>query len=143
MTPVQFAHKWCAQYQSDGSCLQAKLVSDDGKRIILKPLAKCVLATAGKRCVYFEEAVLPQNFKLDPAEHYNAEQRTRLAKCAAEQEEVSHVYRMATGTFNASRRKCPRCETREVVKGFKFCPVCAEERRQEATRERQRRKRAV
>lgn len=141
--PVQFARKWCAQFNADGSCLQAKIVSDDGKKIILKPLDRCILNVPIKRCVYFEEAVLPQNFKLDPSENYNAEQRTRLAKNQIEQDEASHEYRMATGTFSTSRRKCQQCQEREAEKPARFCPICAEARRAESIRERQRRKRAI
>ncbi len=92
MTPVQFARKWCANYQGDGSCLRAELVSADGRKRIFKPLARCALNAPLQRCLYFEEAVLPQNFKLDPNENYNAEQRTRLARNQQEQDEASREY---------------------------------------------------
>ncbi len=143
MKPVQFARKWCAQFQSDGSCLQAQVLSPDGTKIILKPLDRCILNSPIQRCVYFEEAVLPQNFKLDSSENYNAEQRTRLARNQEEQEAASHEYRMATGTFSASRRKCPMCKERGVEPGFRFCPICSAERAREAAAARQRKKRGL
>ncbi|MES2367169.1 MAG: hypothetical protein V4563_14930 [Pseudomonadota bacterium] len=144
MNPVQFARKWCAQFNSDGSCIQAQLVSADGKKIILKPLDRCALNTPIQRCIYFEESVLPQNFKLDSSESYNAEQRTRLAKNQEELEAASHEYRMATGAFSsASGKKCPVCKERGVAPGFRFCPECATERAKEATAARQRKKRAL
>ncbi len=143
MKPVQFARKWCAQFNADGSCIQAQLVSADGKKIILKPLDRCALNVPIQRCVYFEEAVLPQNFKLDSSENYNAEQRTRLAKNQEELEAASHEYRMATGTFSSARRKCPMCQERGVEPGFRYCPTCSAERGRQAAAARQRKKRGL
>lgn len=139
MKPIQFAQKWCANYQSDGSCLRAEFPSEDGKRRILKPLPKCLLNDPIRRCLYFEESVLPQNFRLDSSESYTAEHRVRLAKNRSEQEEASHAYRMSTGTFSKPKRVCPVCNDRGVPDGAQFCPTCAEAREKESRRERNRR----
>jgi len=73
MTPRQFAQGHCANYQSDGSCLGAR-IDDDGAIRSCAAKPKCVLPG---RCRYFEECVAPNALRLPPAQARAAQQAYR------------------------------------------------------------------
>ena len=59
-SPLQMAKAECANFCKDGSCLGIPtecLTSD--RPTVAAPLDRCKLAEPGKRCAYFERAVIP------------------------------------------------------------------------------------
>jgi hypothetical protein len=113
MTPLQFAHAECANFNPDGSCLGTRF-SDTLQSLPSRPQPKCLLAD-NKRCAYFEECVLPMAAMVsDPA------------KSKSYLDAVAN-YRFQHHISGLSRR-CPECggplPTRK-----RFCAGCTSKHR--------------
>ncbi len=127
MTPLQAAKAHCANYQPDGTCLGVD-IKDDGSLTRFQPAGrKCLLATAGQRCPYFEQCVMPMEIRewKSPLEQKDFAQAVYTYRIAAD------VSRQEKG-----KRICPTCNCRPLEPRKKYCYVCAEASRREATRER-------
>jgi len=114
MTLLQIAQNHCANWQTDGSCLGA-IIDDDLKIRRCVPKPKCVLATLGSRCLYFEECVAPN------VKHFDGRYREQF-------EEALRAYRLAANVPSACSRLCPECR-RPIEPRRRFCAVCAAARR--------------
>ena len=114
MTLLQIAQNHCANWQTDGSCLGA-VIDDDLQIRRCVPKPKCVLATLGSRCLYFEECVAPN------VRHFDGRYREQF-------EETLRAYRLAANLPSACSRLCPECR-RPIEPRRRFCAVCAAARR--------------
>jgi hypothetical protein len=115
MTLLQVAQAHCANWRKDNNgCLGA--VIDDNLQIRrCCPKPECTLATAGQRCCYFEECVMPMARSIDnPA-------------CRQRFEEAVRQYRVAAKLPYADERSCPVCG-RPMEPRRRFCHACARAR---------------
>ncbi len=120
MTPLQFAREFCANFQSDGSCLGA-WIADNGSIQLSRPQSRCVLPA---RCRYFEECVVPN------AEPVEGPQSVKLRAAVREYARVlPPELRMAT-------ESTPRyCECGALLARRKrYCPACRNAKRRAAWR---------
>jgi hypothetical protein len=127
MTGLQIAYSHCANWKKDGSCLGA-VIDDDLQIRRCCPKPKCLLATPGVRCLYFEECVAPMAPSIE-----NLVVRTEFEAAVRE-------YRLAAKLQCADERPCPVCG-RAMEPGHRFCEVCAAARRRVSTRQAVRRHR--
>ena len=123
-SPLGMARAECANFCKDGSCLGIPvecLVSErDGKKVklVAAPLERCKLSEPGKRCMYFERAVIP------------------LANYFPEK------YAKAVETYTAGRAKnalaikaARLCKCgNPLPKRKRYCPTCARRKRRESAR---------
>ncbi len=120
MTPLQFAHEECANYQPDGSCLGA-VIEDDLTMRRCRPLSRCALVDE-KRCAYFEECVAPMaDMVSDP-------------RRAVRLQEAGRNYRAMTHQKSKTVRACPECG-QPMAPRKRFCPVCSRKRRKNTVRQ--------
>ena len=120
MKPHGFVRAECANYESNGSCLGAH-IGDKGQITHSSPKPRCVVS-AGARCPYFEQCVVPmQNMVTDP-------------RRAAEIQAAVREYRKQTGQGEEIPRGCPDCGG-AVMWRKRYCPACADKRRKATYRE--------
>ena len=118
-TPLQMARAECANFCKDGSCLgiPTECLTSECPTVAA-PLDRCKLAEPGKRCMYFERAVIP------------------LANYFPEK------YAKAVETYTAGRAKnalaikaARLCECgNPLPKRKRYCPTCARRKRRESAR---------
>ena len=120
MTPLQFAREECANHQPNGSCLGVQ-ISKDLTMTCAKPLPRCLVAD-GQCCDYFEACVLPMaNIVTEPHR-------------AKELRQAASEYRRVSELTLENTRPCPDCgEPLQPRK--RLCPICADKRQKNATRE--------
>jgi hypothetical protein len=125
VTPLQFAAKWCANW--DGGACSGVWLNDAGQVTHCKPLPKCVLPA---RCRYFEDCVAPNS-------------NTLPGKDGAEAQEAWRTYRLGLAlpisTAVKAQRKCG-CGT-VLLPRHRLCPKCqkAKRRASQATADTRRR----
>ena len=112
MTALQIANEHCANFRTDGKGCLGAMIEDDFQIRRCIPKGKCVLATPGERCRYFEECVAPMGRSIhDPAHRQRFEEGVRQ-------------YRLTANVQAPAPRKCPACG-RGMEARQRFCPVCA------------------
>jgi hypothetical protein len=130
MTPLQFAAQECSNYEHDkdnlGAC-KGIGIRNNGSLYSFGAKPKCVLATPGVRCAFFEECVIPMGIE-DAHRHEARNQAVRVYRKATSAPKFAHQ----------AGRICPRCKTRELEPRRQFCYVCSEAKQREANRNRQR-----
>jgi hypothetical protein len=130
MTPLQFAQKFCANYQRNGSCLGA-WIADDGSIPFCRPLPKCVLPA---RCRYFEECVAPNAERTDGP--------TGLAMKAAVRSYILNLaskegFKSGPGGQPLEVQRTCACGA-PITARRRFCARCRALKRRETNREAQR-----
>ena len=112
MTALQIANAHCANFRTDGKGCLGAMIEDDLQIRRCVPKPKCVLATPGERCRYFEECVAPMGRSIANPVH-----RQQF-------EEAIRQYRLVANVQAPALRKCPTCG-RGLEPRRRFCPVCA------------------
>jgi hypothetical protein len=116
MTALQLARAECANFKND-VCLGMNIETDLRLTRMKGEGRPCILS-AGERCRYFEECVLPM------AEYVND------AKKAKTYSGVAFDYRRAHPEMGlAATRRCPECGKNAIGGGDRYCPECREQRR--------------
>src|SRR5437762_12218169 len=78
MTALQIANEHCANFRTDGKGCLGAMIEDDLQIRRCVPKPKCVLATPGERCRYFEECVAPMGRSIhDPGDRQKFEEAVR------------------------------------------------------------------
>lgn len=134
MTPYQLAKAECSNMLRDGSCLGVYPVCFSETELVpMKAQERC-LVVDGKRCRFFEKAVLPVADWPSPKDHPKLQQR-RLKARDAYWWRHDFCKRKAAGN-----RVCPECGG-SLAKRQRLCSECSQKRRRTAKRESMRRAR--
>lgn len=130
MTLTNLAALHCANYNTDGSCVGA-MIDDDLQIRVCRPKPKCLLNTAGVRCRYFEECVMPMNSS-DWPELRTPQQHEEFAR-------LVHLYRRAANVPSQNGRRCG-CG-RELEPRKRMCYQCRQKARRSSYRDSKRKTR--
>jgi len=125
MSPAQFARDECANLLPGGACLGVRIDSliDNGQPKTCSPRDRCLVAE-GKRCDYFERAILPLADKPSPVDDPNLQAK----RAAARQEYQSrHLLR------DRNQKRCRDCGNPRPHRR-RYCDLCAARRRRETYR---------
>ena len=116
MTPLQIANAHCANFRTDGKGCLGAMIEDDLQIRRCVPKTKCVLATPGEQCRYFEECVAPMSRNIHVPTH-----RQQF-------EEAVRQYRLVANVQAPTARKCPACGQAMEARQ-RFCLICAAAKR--------------
>ena len=104
MTVTQLIKQDCANMNPDGSCNGPRY--DDKLQPVPNVACERCMITDGKRCLYFEESILP----------------------GVEDVDIVWEYKKINSYVVASDRKCPECGV-EIPKRKRYCENCTRKRR--------------
>jgi len=125
MTPLKFAKDECANFNPDGSCLGVRPedLVDSGQRKQLGPRDKCLLYDKTKRCLYFEEVILPLADKPAPVDEPGLQLKRQAAR----------LFYLETRNLiipdESNKRRCDCGNPLEF--GKRFCQECLTNRNKE------------
>ena len=121
MTLLQIAEEHCTNWRRDGRGCQGAMIDDDLQTRRCVPKPRCLLATRGQRCEYFEECIAPMADRIADANRRQAF------------EEVVRHYRVDCKLPYEDERACPVCG-RPMEPRRRFCNICAAAKRRETVR---------
>ncbi len=134
MTPLQLAKAHCANCQTDGKCVGMDF-DNQGTHKAFRSKGDCWLADPIKRCLYFEECVIPMSSSDWPG--------LKTAKEHADFDEGVKEYRRSVMIPDNRERICPKCQIRALEPFKRMCYICREDAEKEARRERNARFRGI
>ena len=118
MSPLNLAKSYCDCYNCDDTCLGLTLNDKLQPVRLQKANSPCLLAL-NKRCLHFEQAILP----MEKRSEWCIDAR-RSARLADEFKEGAFQYRLKTGHLSERFRLCPQCKSSKIGPGRKLCDLC-------------------